>query len=175
MSDTQEPMPIERLLEHAPWARRLARTLVWGEVAEDVVQQAWLLALERPPSAAAPARAWLAGVLRRVAAHVRRDHARRRRRERLAARPESSAADDPTVERARLQHRLVAHVLALEEPYRSAILMRYLERLPPREIARRQDVVVDTVKTRLKRGLNELRARLDREHGGDRRRWQAAL
>src|SRR5262249_47014883 len=50
---------------------------------------------------------------------------------------------------------------ALEEPYRSTLLARYFDELPPTEIARALDVSVETVKTRLKRGLAQLRERLD--------------
>jgi hypothetical protein len=71
--------------------------------------------------------------------------------------------------------RVVEALRALEEPYRSTLLLRYFEDLPPRAIARREGVPVETVRTRIKRGLECLRARLDREYGGDRGAWGAAL
>jgi hypothetical protein len=77
--------------------------------------------------------------------------------------------------RVELQRKLAEAVLALSEPTRSTLVLRYLEGLAPRHIARRQGVPPATVKSRLKRGLSELRARLDRDHGGDGRSWLAAL
>jgi hypothetical protein len=65
-------------------------------------------------------------------------------------------------------------VLALEEPYRETVLLRYFENLPPRAIARRLAVPVETVRTRLKRALETLRARLDRDYGA-RGAWSLAL
>ena len=55
---------------------------------------------------------------------------------------------------------MVAAVLALAEPYRSAVLLRYYEELPPRAIARRLGVPVETVRTRVKRGVELIRMRL---------------
>jgi protocatechuate 3,4-dioxygenase beta subunit len=47
--------------------------------------------------------------------------------------------------------------------------------LPPREVARRLGVPVETVRTRLKRGHALLRARLDGDYGDDREAWCKAL
>lgn len=66
-------------------------------------------------------------------------------------------------------------VLALPQPQRSTVLLRYFEGLEPSRIARRQGVPAGTVRSRLKRGLDSLRADLDRECGGDRQAWVAAL
>ena len=70
---------------------------------------------------------------------------------------------------------VVDAVLALDEPYRTTILLRYFEGLPPREIARRQSVPVTTVKSRLKRGHDRLRTSLRGEFGGEDRGWCSAL
>src|SRR4029079_11999464 len=43
----------------------------------------------------------------------------------------------------------------------------------PKEIAQRQDISYAAVRTRISRGLGMLRARLDKEHGGDRAAWCA--
>jgi protocatechuate 3,4-dioxygenase beta subunit len=98
---------------------------------------------------------------------------RRERHERAGARPE--ATDPESVERlAGLQRELLEAVLALSEPIRGTIWARYYDGAMPREIARRDGVPLKTVKARLSRGLSDLRARLDREHG-DRSRWMAAF
>jgi hypothetical protein len=50
-------------------------------------------------------------------------------------------------------------LLALDEPYQTAIFLRYFEDLPPRAICRRTGANLATVKSRLQRGLVLLRAR----------------
>ncbi len=64
--------------------------------------------------------------------------------------------------------------LALAEPGRSTILLRFFEGLPPREIAARQRVPVETVRSRVRRALAEIRKTLDRR-AGDRSAWAVAL
>jgi hypothetical protein len=68
---------------------------------------------------------------------------------------------------------VVKAVLELDEPYRSTVLLRYYEDLPPRDIAKAMKIPVETVRTRLKRSLALLRAGLDAEHRG--RSWCLAL
>ena len=67
--------------------------------------------------------------------------------------------------------RVARCALQLDEPYRTTILLRFIEGLPPRAVAKRLDVPVETVRTHIQRGLARLRARLDEEHHGDRRAW----
>src|SRR5262245_6289974 len=53
------------LLGQAGWTRALARSLASDvHSAEDLVQDAWVAALERPPDLGRPVRGWLASVLR---------------------------------------------------------------------------------------------------------------
>ena len=82
---------------------------------------------------------------------------------------------DPIEDAASAQARLLAAVRELSEPSRSTVWARYYEGLAPREIAARDGVRVETVKTRLARGLDALRKHFDREHGGDRSAWIAAF
>lgn len=167
---------LEALLAQAGWIRSLARSLVAdASRADDLVQQTFVAALEHPPGPTTPLRRWLGAVVRNFARQDRRGELRRRQRESAAARPESAASAHEAVEAVAIQRALFDAVLALDEPYRSTILQRYYEGLPPREIARRQRAPVKTVKTRLARGLEKLRAALDREHGGDRQAWLPAL
>ena len=63
----------------------------------------------------------------------------------------------------------------LAEPFRGTVLLRYFEGLPPREIARTTGVELETVKSRLKRGLQQLRTSLDASHGGSRRAWMVPM
>ncbi|HEU4418146.1 MAG TPA: carboxypeptidase regulatory-like domain-containing protein, partial [Planctomycetota bacterium] len=64
-------------------------------------------------------------------------------------------------------------VLALPQPYRQVVLLRYLHECPPAEIAARSGAPVATVKSQLQRGLSLLR---DALQGRDPRRdWRRAL
>ena len=76
-------------------------------------------------------------------------------------------------ERAALQREVVGHVLSLDEPFRSIVLLRFFEDLSPPEIAKRLKVPLKTVHSRLQRAFDKLRAKLDREYG-DSRRWHSA-
>jgi RNA polymerase sigma-70 factor (ECF subfamily) len=174
MNDT--PVPIETLLAQRAWVRDLARSLVRDENrADDLEQQAWLAALEHPPRDEASPRGWLATVLRRAMGKDRRSDARRGAREQVAARTEALPPVDDLVAHAEILERLVRAVLDLEEPYRSAVLLRYFEGLEPGEIARRTGTPVETIRSRLRRALERLRERFDAETRGDRMAWCVAL
>jgi len=164
----------ELLLSDQRWLVALARSLVGDADAEDVVQEARLLAWLHAPTDPARAGGWLRRITRNVALHVRRREARRAAREPAGASPESQPPTDELVARVQMQRAVADAVLALAEPYRSAVLLRFFDRLPPREIAARLDLPVETVRTRLKRALEQLRARLDREYGA-RDAWAALL
>ena len=167
---------VDALLAHAGWIAKLASSLVADpNQAEDLVQKTWVAALEHPPGAGKPLKGWLAVVLRNFAREERRTKLQRAAREERSARAEALPSAHDAVAFAHLQRDLIEAVLALEEPYRDAIVWRYFEGLPPRRIAERLGVPVNTVKTRLARGIEKLRAELDRRNGGDREAWLSAL
>ncbi|HKE01655.1 MAG TPA: sigma-70 family RNA polymerase sigma factor, partial [Planctomycetota bacterium] len=162
----------EILLAEVGWLRRLARSLVADpNLAEDLAQRTVLAALEHPPSDDRSLRGWLRRVLVNFLHQERRAAGRREDRERRVARAEAYELTD----RVAVHRKVVDAVVALEEPYRTAILLRFFEGLPPRAIARRQGIPVSTAKSHLARGLDRLRGRLDSLHGGDRGAWLAAL
>lgn len=172
------PLPIEHeLLAHTEWMRALARGLVRdAHAADDLVQEACVVALERPPRSLPHPRAWLATVLRSLARQRERAESRRAERERRARAERGEARDEEAVlERARAHRALVDAVLALDDPFRTALLLRYFEGLGPRAIAERLDVPLDTVRSRLRRALARLREKLERESGGERATWLGAL
>ena len=176
MTADRPPTPIETLLAEREWVRALARSLLAdSNRADDVEQQTWLSAMRRPPADASSPRAWLGTVVRNFVRRAHRGDERRRLRHVASARPESMPSTSEMVARAEEHRGVVDAVLALEEPYRSTVLARFFEEMPPREIARRMEVPVETVRTRLKRGLAQLRHRLDAEHGGDGKAWGIAL
>jgi RNA polymerase sigma factor (sigma-70 family) len=165
------------LLVHASWLRRLAVSLVGaGAQADDVIQDTWEAVLARP-AAIRDLRPWLSTVLRNfVRQRARAARNRRRREAGLAALAEKTL---PSPEALLARHEtlqlLSEDVRRLDEPYRSTVLLRYVDELSPTEIARRQGLPAGTVRWRLKRALDNLREALDKRHGGDRRSWTAAV
>ncbi len=179
MSETPQPVPtIDDLLVHADFVRGIARATVRGDdLVEDTVQQTWLEVARQPPRHGHEPKAWLAKVTRHAGWGLLRKRARRDRHEAFAAskKPASVPSTSEIAAKEETRRQLVATILRLDEPYRSAVLLRYYEERPPREVAARLDVPVETARTRIKRGLAKLRGMLDEQHDGDRRAWTAAL
>jgi RNA polymerase sigma-70 factor (ECF subfamily) len=170
---------MDELLAHAAWIGSLARSLVRDHAtADDLVQQTWMAALSSPPSGDKPLRPWLARVLQNFALQRTRGEKRREHRESAIARPESDGRLPGAGElamRAQEHRDLVQSVLDLDEPYRSTILLHYFEGLSLSDIARERKLSASSVRTHHKRGLERLRAELDRRHGGDRESWAVLL
>ncbi|HEX5050588.1 MAG TPA: sigma-70 family RNA polymerase sigma factor [Planctomycetota bacterium] len=165
----------QHLQQHGHALRCLAHDLVRNrDVADDLVQATWAAALDKPPGRPGPVDGWLATVLRRLHLQRRRGELRRTERERSVARSELQPATVDLVTRRETLRAVTTAVFALEEPYQTALLLRYFEGLTPTEIAARTATSVATVKSRLQRGLLLLRGRLDRGLG-DRQRWIVAL
>ncbi len=159
-------MDPESLLRHRDFLEALARGLLDDDAeAEDVVQETYVAALERPPEGARSLRAWLARVARNRAVDFVRRRARRRTREARAARRDSSPDPSELAERLHGHRRAVEALLALDPPHRDVLLLRFYEDLPPREIARRLGIPVDTVRTRQRRALERMRASLGGSRG----------
>ncbi|MEW6746278.1 MAG: sigma-70 family RNA polymerase sigma factor [Planctomycetota bacterium] len=170
--------PAEAILAHSRWVARLARTLVRGEDrVADVVQQTWVQALRFPARPGTNLRAWLASITRSVVRRTRQTEALQERLAKGASRfgPKSPFSPEETVQRVMLERRVSAAVLRLSEPYREVVLLRYFHDLPPRKVAEALGVPVETVRTRLKRALAQLRAELDRDFGDDGEDWRLAL
>ncbi len=176
MPDLLHSLDPDQLVVHHAWMRRLARSLVIDDSeADDVVQEAWLKAAEKPPDKPAALGAWLATVVRNAAKQLARGESRRDRREVAVAKAEALPSTSELVARAESRRILLDATLALSEPGRSTVLLRFFEGLPPREIAKRQGVPVETVRSRVRRALGEMRVSLDATHGGDRRAWALVL
>ncbi|MCR9243488.1 MAG: sigma-70 family RNA polymerase sigma factor [bacterium] len=169
MARTPDVTELCELVAAEPFVRALARDLVADE-ADEVVQQAYLLALSSRPDGLRSPRQWLARIVRNVAFDLRRGRRRRRDHEAAAARELTvSSADLQLREERRAE--VVAAVDALPEPMRTSAVLRYYDGLAPRQIAQKLGVPVSTVWSRLHKALTLLRERLDREHAGDRRAW----
>lgn len=175
------PSPVDAafLREHSEFLTRLARELVRDpHTADDLVQDTLVTALEHPPQGEITRggwRAWLATVLRHRAERKSRESDARRRREHEVARLEATdPAHGHSEERERLRARLAEAVLALDEPYRSVVILRWREGKSPREIAELQGITYEAARQRLSRATAMLRAQLERDFGM-RSNWGFAL
>ncbi len=165
----------QSLLVHASFVRRVARAILGDEhAAEDVTQETWRAALEHPPREERESKPWLGTLARNFARRVQRERVRRRSREQSIARSELLPDAASELARAESLRRVVEATLALPEPYRATVLLRFYEDLPPRRIAERMRVPVETVHTRLARALQRLRRALSDE-GDERAHPLAAL
>src|SRR5215831_16800710 len=136
MSEPAFDPDLNTLLHHRHFVRALAHRLLRDpDLADDVSQSVWLAALDEAPRQPPRARAWLASIVRHLAFNARRGERRRSEREARAVRPEAVPSAAEMAERVETEQRLVAAVLALPEPMREAILLRFYEGLPPRAIA----------------------------------------
>ncbi len=172
-SRPDESLP--ELAGHRGFVEALARRLVFDQhLAEDLVQETLLAAMQNPPREKRALRAWLARVVRNLAYRTLRTRARRDRREKLAARPEATPPTGDLVARLAWHRIVVDTVLTLPNDMRETLILRFYEDLTPKEIAERQGIPSATVRSRLKRGLALMRERLDDTRGG-RKAWTLGL
>lgn len=166
-SDSQVRSP-EDWLAHSSWVRALARRLCRNaSSADDLTQELWLRVLSDDLVRGASSerkllrpRAWLEQVLRNLWREQHRSERARASRETQVRTREGDTDQIPLIERVEQSQRLVAHVMALGEPYRSTLLAHYFDSLSCEEIAKASGVPASTVRTRLERGLARLRERL---------------
>ncbi|MBK7643036.1 MAG: sigma-70 family RNA polymerase sigma factor [Planctomycetes bacterium] len=163
----------ENLLAQSNWLRRLARGLVRDEdAAEDLAQDTWVAALRARP---AELRSWMTVVARNFARRGKRDAGLRAAHESRAARDERVESPDEIAARVELQRKLAEALLALDEPFRSALVLRYLDGLSTIQVAEKLGLSHDAARQRISRALAKLRERLDREHEHGRAGWMSAL
>jgi RNA polymerase sigma-70 factor (ECF subfamily) len=164
------------LLAEGRALQALARALAGADAAEDVVQDAVVASLRSPQSTSRRLGAWFAGTVRNLAQRRRRSDHRRRHHERAAA---ASAVDDNSdpaaiAAQSELAADVSAAVHALAEPFRTAVVMRFWRGMKPEAIAAELSVPRNTVRSRLQRGLEAVRERLDTKYG-TRERWSAPM
>ncbi|MEQ8765508.1 MAG: sigma-70 family RNA polymerase sigma factor [Planctomycetota bacterium] len=161
------------LLEHDDFVRALVRRIVvHDDRVDDAVQETWLQALQARPRNASSLRSWLGTIARNFGKQQVRGDVRRRAREQEPRPLRPVPTPEEILEREALRSRVVEAVLELKEPYRSAILLRFFEELSNEEVAERLGIPLETARTRIKRGLDALRQRLQGRLGGD---WRLML
>jgi RNA polymerase sigma factor (sigma-70 family) len=166
----------EPLVKQGQLVRSLARHLLFDDgLAQDAVQQAWVAMLEKPPQDRRKLGGWFATVAKNFALKTLRGRGRAKRRDEGSEPPRGEIDPAEAAATAEIVARLTGALLELKEPYRRTLLMRYYEDLGPREIAQREGVSVEAIRSRLQRGAEMLRSRLDRDIGGQRGAFCAGL
>ena len=168
---------LQRLLEQTEWLRHLA-TRVCGaqaDYAADAVQDTWAAALKSPPDPARPIRPWLSTVIRNfVRKHLRRSRAVAGAG--AAVTPALAEASAEALLESAEAHRILGElVLALDEPYRTAILLRYYQGLEPAQIAAKLEIPAGTVRWRLSEATRRLRSGFEARHSKKRDGRQRAV
>ncbi|HZN38496.1 MAG TPA: sigma-70 family RNA polymerase sigma factor [Planctomycetota bacterium] len=165
-----EPPELVDALRHEPALRRLAWALHLGAAdADDAVQHALTQAALGKRPVDMPLATFLRATLRYHAFNLVKLARRRRRREAAVARNEPVPSTATIVARDLLRRRVADAVLALDDPYRTTVWLRWFEGLDVAGVAERMKVPANTVRTRLQRAHARLKQQLDRDHGD--REW----
>ncbi len=114
-------------------------------------------------------------MVRNLSINIRKSDARRKMREESSVPDRAVPSPAEIAAREEARQKVVAAVQELESPYRDVIVLHFYEALPPREVASRLGLPVETVRTRIRRGLARLRSQLDAAYGSDGKAWTVAL
>lgn len=148
-----------------PLLRYAGRMLSDGERAQDIVQEAFLRWLRKPPAATEAPRigAWLYRVTHNLCIDALRTSSRRERLKDSIARPDS--APDPTASLIRKEawERFEGLLEKLNENQRAVITLFFQEGMTYKEIAGITELSVSNVGMSLQRGLKRLRGMMDKE------------
>ena len=146
--------------DHQDQAWSLARYLLRDNAeAEDVVQEAFIRLWEHRESMSdARVKPWLLWVTRNLCL----DRLRRRRPEQSADETDLTGTDCPaqSMQREQTLMRLQQAVQALEEPFRSLVLLRDVQQHSYEEVAAMTELTMPQVKTYLHRARRKLREQL---------------
>ena len=144
------------LLQDIRWLEELARRLSRDpELAKDACQSVWLDWQRRPELRGD--RSLLARALRQTLWLMRRGDQRRRAREQASAREDWTLSPEQLIARGEERERTWRALVKLAPEYRQLLLLRFAEGLSPREIADELELKTDTVRWRLRRGIELLR------------------
>ena len=160
--DRSEAAFAELVSRHLDWVYSVAlRHVGDAHLAEDVVQSVFVL-LARKARDLRPGTllgGWLFRTTRHVAGHARRAEQRRKSREATAFTmiDDSSSPNTDEILWQQLAPHLDEAVTALPEADRSAILLRFYEKMPLRKVGERLGVSEEAAKKRVSRALERMR------------------
>ncbi len=164
--------PMRELLQETGWLRRLARSMVNDSAtADDLAQDAWIVASRKAPTDGRPLRPWLSRVMLNLVRMRHRGARRRDAREQQAPDPGGTATPEELYERVEMQRVLAEVVLALKPIYRDVVLMHFVEGRTSAEIGEALHIDAGTVRWRLKTAIEQMRAALDRRSSDKRALW----
>src|SRR5690349_12471089 len=116
--DAVPPPDLDRLLSDTAFVRRIARALVRDpDLADDLAQDALVVALERPPREGTSLRGWIATVVRTLAIDRARKAGARARNESRAPERDPVPRPDEIVARLDLSRHVAEALRELDEPY----------------------------------------------------------
>ena len=166
-------MQLEELFarHHQELYRYAARFTGDPDLAEDVVQDAFVRLAERPPADDAQLRGWLFRVATTIALDALRGERRRLAlvRDRPERQPLGEPPPDPAVELERAEtRRRVREALAALGPRERAVLLMREEGFAHREIAAAVGTTTGSVGTMIARALEKLARQLDLDGEGRR-------
>ncbi|MFQ5568628.1 MAG: RNA polymerase sigma factor [Rhodothermales bacterium] len=146
---------------------RTAQTIVSAADAEDVAQDALLLAFKALPSIEEPSKfaSWLMVITRHRA--LRFNKQERKHRDRHVALDEvlleqMGALSEPLAQQQEINEEVTLALNAISEEYALVLRLRFLDGVPLKRIAAFLDVPVSTVKWRVHQGKKVLRQQLER-------------
>ena len=157
----------ELVRRHLDWVYSVALRHVGDpHLAEDVVQSVFVL-LARKARDLGPGTlvgGWLFRTTRLVAGHARRAEQRRKSREATACTMshDTTSPDTDEILWQQLAPHLDQAVAALSEADRSAILLRFYEKMPLRQVGEKMGVSEEAAKKRVSRAVEKMREFLDR-------------
>ena len=162
------------VLRYRPAVVRLARTIVGGDDAEDVAQDALLLAFKALPGIEEPRRfaAWLSAITRHralrfsksedkhVSKRVALDEALIEKIEALAVPAAKNAEENER------DQEMISALDSLSADYAMPLRLHFLDEMPLKRIAAFMGVPLSTVKWRIHHGKKLLRAQLETANSG---------
>ncbi|QDV08139.1 ECF RNA polymerase sigma factor SigW [Planctomycetes bacterium Poly30] len=169
----------DALLAFAPGLQSLAASLVGPEHAEDLLQDTWVRALERPPAAQQPLGPWLVRVLSNLAISSHRRRARQEDQQWILLEASVDTLRCPSPEERSVEfeaaERLMRAVDKLDDLPRTIISLRYLRGLPSGRIGTLLDLPASTVRWHLQNAIAAMRVSLAKEARDHSEGWVACL
>lgn len=157
----------DELLVYAPGLQRLASNLVGVDRAEDLLQDTWVRALEKPPTAQQPLGPWLVRVLSNLAVSSHRRRSKRHDWECGLQESQQHLTRLPSPDEigAELEaaDKVMRAVSELDELQREIITLRYLRGMPSGQIGEALELPASTVRWHIQNAVAKMRVSLSKE------------